>query len=176
MNESFIFQWVLCHIIISYPLFLQTWCSVIYTSCICQESAIQLSSWQSVPKYRRENIDDMMSNINISCFGITSLFSMAWQIWLWRKGYKARLIIAAPNNALKQLSKHGLLFSSYFSTKFNQIVKNANISLAQILFGLLRPTSQSLPVLRNHFQGKKPSPCPLLISPRCTLRFLMINF
>ena len=54
MNESYIFQWVLCHIGFSYPLFLQTWCSVMCTGCICQESAIQLSSWQSFPKYRRE--------------------------------------------------------------------------------------------------------------------------
>ena len=44
MNESCIFQWVFCHIGFSYPLFLQTWCSVICTGCICQESAIQLSS------------------------------------------------------------------------------------------------------------------------------------
>ena len=54
MNESYIFQWVLCHIGFSYPLFLQTWCSVICTGCICPESAIQLSSWQSFSKYRRE--------------------------------------------------------------------------------------------------------------------------
>ena len=54
INESYIFQWVLCHIGFSYPLFLQTWCSVICTGCICQESAIQLSSWQSFTKYRRE--------------------------------------------------------------------------------------------------------------------------
>ena len=33
MNESCIFQWVLCHIGFSYPLFLQTWCSVIFTDC-----------------------------------------------------------------------------------------------------------------------------------------------
>ena len=38
------FQWVLCHIGFSYPLILQTWGSVICTGCICQESAIQLSS------------------------------------------------------------------------------------------------------------------------------------
>ena len=54
MNKSYIFKWVLCHIGFSHPLFLQTWCSVIRTGCICQESAIQLSSWKSFPKYRRE--------------------------------------------------------------------------------------------------------------------------
>ena len=41
MNKSYIFQWFW------YPLFLETWCSVICTGCIFQESAIQLSSWQS---------------------------------------------------------------------------------------------------------------------------------
>ena len=34
---------MLCHIGFSYPLFLQTWCSVICTGCICLESAIQLN-------------------------------------------------------------------------------------------------------------------------------------
>ena len=67
MNESCIFQLVLCHIGFSYPLFLQTWCSVICTGCICQKSAIQLSSWQSFSKYRREmkkeNIEERMNRI-----------------------------------------------------------------------------------------------------------------
>ena len=43
MNESYIFQWVLFHIGFSYPLFLQTWCSVVDAASVKNQQRIILN-------------------------------------------------------------------------------------------------------------------------------------